>query len=572
MNFLSRAWLAAQTAVVTWKASSDAGRNPFAPFAFADVTGMRRTNAGETVSPGRALTLAAYFAAIRVISEDVAKLPLGVYRKKIPRGNELLPEHPIEQLLDVSPNPEQTSYTFRETMTQWALGWGNGYAEIVRDGAGRVRQLWPIHPSRVTLIRIDGKLKYRVTADMDPASLNASPRYAEFDPEDIFHLRGMGTGLLGYSIAAFAAETIGVGLAAETFGASFFGQGATVSGILTHPDQLDEVARQNLRESWAKTYGGAKNSHKVAILEEGVQFQTISVPPEQAQFLETRQFTVEEVCRWFRVAPHKIQHLLRSSFSNIEQQSIEHVTDTLMPWLVRWEKEVKRQLIVGEPMVYVQHDVNGLLRGDANARSNWYRTMINIGAMSPNDVRECEGLNPVPGTAGDKYYMQTNMSTLDRIESGEATAKPGVAGPRIETAPAEDGGTAEAAERRQQFLAQLDALGPAFEAAADRVLRKEAIAIERKGKLVPVAWLNDFYSEWSTNLVDAMLPVAQSACRIGANVLGRELAHVDVDSWSATYAAEAKKHFSASASIPATHVPSLLAGEIRQLILAAYPE
>lgn len=385
---------------------------------------VKRTTSGETVTPDGALVLSTYFACVRNLSEDVAKLPIGIF-KQVGESRLLLPLHPIERLLDSIPNPEQSSFTLRETLTQWLLSWGNCFAEIVRSNAGAVAQLWPIHPSRVRLRRLpDGSLIYQVMCDMDPASVRPQQKYVELKPADMFHVRGLGSGLLGYSVAALAAESIGASLAAERFGAAFFGQGATQSGILTHPGTLDEPAQKNLRESWQKTYGGARNSHKIAVLEEGVTYTPISIPPDEAQFLETRQFQVEEICRWFRMPPHKVQQLLRSTFSNIEHQSIEYVTDTLMPWLCRWEKEVKRQLIT-EPDVYMRHDVKELMRGDAATRSTYLKTLVYMGAISINEARMAEGFNPIDEDWANEHYMQVSMSTVKRIASGEAAAKPG---------------------------------------------------------------------------------------------------------------------------------------------------
>ncbi len=560
------------------KAISTDPRNPLSPFAFQDLGSSKRTNAGEVITPNRALTLAVYFACVRAISEDIAKLPICVYRK-LPggKGKEELVDHPLANLLDNTPNPDNSSYTFRETMTQWALSWGNGFAEIVRNGAGEVKQLWPIHPSRVRLIRREGRLIYQVGSDNDPATLRPQLTYAEFAPSDILHIRGMGSGLLGYSIASYAAETIGIGLAAQTFGASFFGQGSTASGILTHPGVLKEDAKQNLRDSWQKTYGGAKNSHKVAILEEGLKWERISIPNNESQFIETRQFEIEEVCRWFRVSPHKVQHLLRATFSNIEHQGTEHATDCLGPWMKRWEKEVKRSLIV-EPDVYVKHDANDLMRGDSNARANWYRTMVAAGIYSINEVREMEDENPIEGEGGDEHFMQINMAPVGKVASGEAAAKsvPDKAAGGDDTNPA--GGPKPAKPEDQgarvaSAEAQVSALAPVFLAEADRVLRREAMAFQRQvGKPGVGAWAATFFKEQPAHMVDSFGALCVALSTSVGNTIGVPTADVgmSLEAFAQEYCAEALASVCRNVTLPASHTPDVLSKAVINIVASAY--
>lgn len=379
----------------------------------------RQTQSGTQVSPEVSLTLSAYFAALRAISEDVAKLPLGVYRRMKPRGKERLPEHPAWQMLRVRPNPEMSSMTFRETMTAWALGWGRGIAEIVRDGRDRPRELWPIHPSVVRPCRKAGRQIYEVFPSPADQRLKSGKRI-ELEARDVLHIRGLGGPLDGYSIAQLAAESIGVGLAAQLHAASFFGNGTQLSGVLQHPGKLSKQSYDNLANSWAEKHGGPRNSWKPAILEEGMQWKETSVPPRDAQFLESRQFETEDIARWFRIPPHKIGHLLRSTNNNIEHQGIEYVQDTLLPWLIRWEQELGAKLFPEEPEVFAEHNVTALLRGDQQSRGQYYRTMIFSGVYSPNDVREMENMNPIPEPGADRYYMQTAMAPLEAIANGGA--------------------------------------------------------------------------------------------------------------------------------------------------------
>ncbi len=559
------------------KAVSTDPRNPLSPFAFQDMGNTRRTNAGETVTPNRALTLAVYFACVRVISEDVGKVPICIYRDLGKLGKQDIPGHPVAKLLNQVPNNEMTAYTLKETLEQWALGWGNGYAEIVRDGNGVVRQLWPIHPSRVRLVRRGADLGYQVGSDNDPASVREQYKYVEFKPEEIFHIRGMGSGLLGYSIAAYAAETIGLALAAETFASAFFGQGSTASGILTHPGVLNETARTNLRESWQKTYGGARNSHKVAILEEGLKWEKISIPPNEAQMLETRQFEIEEVCRWFRVSPHKVQHLLRSTFNNIEQLATEHVTDCLGPWFVRWEQTIKRSLIGDEEGVNARHDVDALMRGDSNARANWYRTMIASGGYSINEVRAKEDENPIDGEGGDEHFMQINMAPVGKVASGEAAAKSvpdKVAGGDGANPTGEPAKPDDNQARVHSAEAQCQALAPVFLAEADRVLRREAMAVQRaQTKSGFAEWSASFFREQVNHMIDAFHPLTGALSHSLANIMGVPAVEtgVTLEGFCHAYCQEAQAALAERhGKLPVSHVPSSLSHSIISLVTSAY--
>jgi HK97 family phage portal protein len=381
-----------------------------------------RTRAGVEVSPTAAMTLPAYYAALRAISEDIGKLPLCTYARLTPRGKRKASDHPLYALLHDAPNPWMTAMAWREAMTHYALAWGNAYAEIVREAGTIVALGRPIHPSRVTP-RFDstGALLYDVYVG-DVSVRSDAPRpmtSVPFAQRDLLHLRGLGDGLLGYSVAQYAAESLGVSLAAQQFGAAFFGNGTHLGGIFTHPNTLSDIALGHLRDSLAAFRGA--DALKTMILEEGMTYERSAIPPEDAQFLETRQFQVEEVARWFRIPPHKIGHLTHATFTNIEHQGLEYVVDTLQPWLVRWEQELKRKLFADDPDHFAEHQILGLLRGDQTARANYYRTRFYLGSISPNDIRELENENPItdaegnPDPAGDLYYIQNNLATLGAI-------------------------------------------------------------------------------------------------------------------------------------------------------------
>lgn len=370
------------------------------------------TRAGIRVSPQSAMGLSTYYACIRNISEDVGKLPLLTYRRLLPRGKERVPGHWAYPLLHDAPNDDMTAMTFREVLTAHALGWGNGYAEIVRNGRGIPGAFAPIHPSRVHLQRDDqGRLVYDVYGNdgiYSAAGINAST--IRLPQDDVLHIKGLGSdGYTGYSIVQLAAESLGLSLAAQTFGASFFGGGAALGGILSHPKTLSPEGQVHLRESWQTAYGGPWNAGKTAILEEGMTYTRIGIPPEEAQFLQTRIFQVPEVCRWFRMPPHKAQHLDNAHYNNVEQQNLEYVVDTLMPWLVRWESELRRKLFADEPEVFAEHLILGLLRGDQAARAAYYKARFEMGTLSPDDIREIENENPLPaGEGGNLYYLAAN--------------------------------------------------------------------------------------------------------------------------------------------------------------------
>ena len=489
--------------------------------------GGRTTQAGEVISSERALAISAYYACLRCISEDVAKLPLIVYRR-MARGKERYREHPLYVRLHDQPNDDMGSMEFRQLLQFWACGWGGGFAEIAWSGTGA--KLHPIHPSRVTInpsINGGGRI-YSV------ANERAAPTFLQ--AENVFHLHGLGNELGGYSVARIAAESLGLTLAAQTFGSSFFGNGSTVNGVLTHPNHLGEGAQENLRKSWADRYGGPYNASKPAILEEGMKWERIGIPPEEAQFLETRMFQVEEVCRWFRMPPHKIQHLLRATFSNIAHQAIEYVVDTLTPWLTRWEQEIQRKLFVGEPDLFAEHLTLGLLRGDEAARVAFYNGMFMIGSMSQNDIREAENMNGI-GPEGDVYYIPLNMVRSEDAAEGlpqnmkTPTDNPsGVGDGNLDEMPpadvpgedSEDDGNPlpEAPPPRPNRSEMVEALRPMVEQLLGGVLRKEEKAVvraaEKYGSDIPefTKWLDDFYLGHVDYFLSTMSPLYLSLTKI----------------------------------------------------------
>jgi HK97 family phage portal protein len=419
-NRLSTAWSTRRASAEPSGARTDT-QSP-SPWLLDWAQGGRRSSAGVHVSPHGSLALAAYYACLRVIAEDCAKLPLQVL-EHLERGRRKAVEHWLWPILHDQFNDDMTAITGREVMTHHVVGWGNTYGYIMRDRSmtrrdGQPVGIYPLHPARVRPQRDPqtGQIVYRVYRHLTEPDAREIPEIVP--ARDMIHLKGLGPdGLIGYSIAQIAAESLGLSLAAQRYGASFFGNSATPSGVLKHPMTLSEEAQKHLKASHLEQHGGPDASQGLMILEEGMEWQSIAIPPEQAQFLETRQFQVREVCRWFRMQPHKIGDLTDAHHTNIESQNIEHVTDTMLPWYVKWEQEINRKLLAGTSY-YTKHDVRGLLRGDSAARAAYYQTMFMIAAYSPNMILELEDDNPYEG--GDERFLQIQYAPVQQIVDGTA--------------------------------------------------------------------------------------------------------------------------------------------------------
>lgn len=367
----------------------------------------RNSASGKKVTEESALQITAVYACVRVLAETLAGLPLHVYRYNSSGGKEKYRNHPLYKLLHDEPNPEMTSFAFRETLMSHLLLWGNAYAQVIRDGAGVVRALYPLMPNRMAVKRSEsGRVYYEYTRQTG----ERVPLIAE----NVLHIPGLGfDGLVGYSPIDMAREAIGLAMATEEYGAKFFANGAAPGGVLEHPGTLKDPHK--VRESWNAAYQGSQNAHRVAVLEEGMKYTPIGISPEQAQFLETRKFQINEIARIFRVPPHMIGDLEKSSFSNIEQQSLEFVKYTLDPWVIRWEQAIYRRLLTEseKDSVSVKFNVDGLLRGDYESRMNGYAVARQNGWMSANDIRELENLDRIPAEdGGDLYLINGAMTKL----------------------------------------------------------------------------------------------------------------------------------------------------------------
>ena len=390
------------------------------------------STSGKTVTERSAMQMTAVYSCVRILAEAIAGLPLHLYTYKEDGGKEKAIGHPLYLLLHDEPNPEMSSFVFRETLMTHLLLWGNAYAQIIRNGKGEVVALYPLMPNRMTVDRdSSGQLFYSYQMNnSDAPTMKAGAVILK--PSDVLHIPGLGfDGLVGYSPIAMAKNAIGLAIATEEYGAKFFANGATPGGLLEYPGTVKDPDR--VRESWNKGFSGSQNAGKVAILEEGMKYTPISIAPEQAQFLETRKFQINEIARIFRVPPHMVGDLEKSSFSNIEQQSLEFVKYTLDPWVVRWEQSLSRALFTPEEKkkYFFKFNVEGLLRGDYQSRMNGYATARQNGWMSANDIRELENLDRIPAEeGGDLYLINGNMLPLVHagafadIDSGKEESEP----------------------------------------------------------------------------------------------------------------------------------------------------
>ena len=403
------------------------------------------------------MQMTAVYCCVRILSEAVASLPLQFYRYTDDGGKEKAVEHPLYFLLHDEPNPEMTSFIFRETLMTHLLLYGNAYSQIIRNGKGEVVALYPLMPDRMAVDRDGhGRLYYEYTVyDSDDVAgrkgTDKTGKTVRLKPYDVLHIPGLGfDGLVGYSPIAMAKNAIGLAIATEEYGSKFFANGAAPSGVLEHPGTIKDPSR--VRESWQNTFGGSGNANKVAVLEEGMKYTPISISPEQAQFLETRKFQIDEIARIFRVPPHMIGDLEKSSFNNIEQQSLEFVKYTLDPWVSRWEQAMVRALLTPEEKrkYFFKFNVDGLLRGDYQSRMNGYATARQNGWMSANDIRELENLDRIPAEqGGDLYLINGNMTKLE--DAGIFAG--GNDGPAEESAggdPGQEDGTEQPVRRRRR--------------------------------------------------------------------------------------------------------------------------
>ena len=381
---------------------------------------LGQTNAGEVITERNALQMTAVYACVRIIAEAMAGLPLHVYKYTDNGSKEKDYKHPLYHLLHNEPNPEMTSFIWRETAMTHMLLWGNSYSQIIRDRAGRVIGLYPLMPDRMKVDRDDdGKLYYEYTMRSDDGAKGETGT-VRMQPKDVLHVPALGfDGLVGYSPIAMAKNAIGLSMAAEKYGAKFFAEGGTPKGILTMPNLVKNYDK--IRETWREGMYNTRAGANVAILEKGAEYKPVSINPSDAQFLETRKFQIDEIARIFRIPPHMIGDLERATFSNIENQSLEFVKYTIDPWVARWEQSMCRALFneKEKQSMFIKFNVDGLLRGDYKTRMEGYSIARQNGWMSMNEIRELENLDRVPAEqGGDAYLVNGNMIPVTRAMKG----------------------------------------------------------------------------------------------------------------------------------------------------------
>lgn len=382
---------------------------------------------GLHVSIDTSKRLTAVTAALRVIAETQATIPLLTYRRLTPKGKARAVEHPLYKILHNQANPWQTAFEFKRLMTHHAAAGGVAYARIVSNGRGEIEALVPLLPSRVRpVVREDGTIAFEYRRPNGPGVM--------YRFEEVFKLLAFSEdGVTSKSLIETCQEAVGVGMAAEEFAARFYGNNGTPQGVLTHPKALSQPAKDRLRAEWERRYSGAQNFGKTALLEEGMGYQAIGVSFKDAQFLESRKFQVTEIARLFRIPPHMLGDLERSTFTNIEHQGQEFVTYTMATWLVMWEQAIWRDLLTTTEQadLFAEHLVDSLLRGDSTARNASYTAGRNGGWLSANDVREKENLNPIEG--GDVYLIPMNM-----VDASAPPAPPAPPAPTRAIEPDED--------------------------------------------------------------------------------------------------------------------------------------
>lgn len=403
------------------------------------------TIAGVPITADTVLKNATAWACITYLSRTVGQLPWRVMQDRGDSAPRRVPTHPVERLIHTRPNPEMSSFAFRETVVGWAARYGNAVSEIVTDNRGVPVALWPQHPTRVTFERDEdsGELLYGVRANDGSVRLLRGPQ--------VFHVRGFGEGSVGLDVISYAAESLGWAQATELFGASFFGNGMNASGFLYVPGKISQEAKDAIEVELKEKHGGPRKGNRVMVLDGNLKFEkAASVDPDNAQFIETRQHQVEEICRWFGVPPHKVMHMLRATFTNIEHQSIEVVVDHITPWALRFEQEADYKLFgQNRQGFFTKMDLKGLLRGDFKSRQEGLQIMRRNGIVSGNEWRRLEDLEEI-GRAGDKYIVEGNMTTLDQVGEKPVAAQVPAGDPQDDAQFESPGGGESAVERARQ--------------------------------------------------------------------------------------------------------------------------
>ncbi len=491
-------------------------------------TDGRATASGERVSPNKALGLSAYFAAKRAISEDIGKLPFHLYQRLSPRGKKRRPDHPVYGLIHDRPNPETAAMPFWETMVGHALDLGNGIAEIQRETGGTPVAMWQLNPTATRIYRgDDGQIRYEIQyPDRGPRTLLW---------ENVFHLHGFGfDGITGYPVAQYARETLGEILAAGKAGAAFFGNNSRPGGVIEFEEGIGAKDPKALRKEFEEGYKGAEKFNKVAVLPFPLKFKPITIPNEDAQWIQGRQFGIEEIARWFRMPPHKLQHLIYGTYANVDHLAIEYVVDTLTSWMKRIEQEVWYKLLLPRERtrLFAEFLPEGLLRGDIKVRHEVHALGRQWGYRSANDVREIENENPLPGDQGDIYMIPFNMQDASKINEKKEPAPT----PAPTPAPAPPDGTNEPSRAAVKLLM------------ADMTRRLACDASETGGERMPTP------AEVIERTVRAHAPLLRDAyartLHVEYDKITRATRRPQFDKWCREFRQNHKAHVESALSVP----------------------
>lgn len=369
------------------------------------------TAAGENVDEHTAMTYSAFWCAVLLKSGTIGSLPLHLMQRK-DRGNRIADDVPLYRVMHDRWNPFVTAKTGRQTIEAHKLTWGNGFAEKVLNGMGEVTELWPIAPNRVVSMQIfENDIVYGIRVGNEIKYLRR---------KQVLHIHGLGfDGFVGYSVVAMARKSIGLAMAMETFGANLFSQGINPGAIIK--TKVLPKDSKDMREALAESYAGLGKTHRLMLLEDGMDFQRVGIPPEDSQFLESRQHSVTDMARWFNLPPHKLKDLSKSSFNNIEQEQISFVTDSILPDLIDDEQEFHLQLLTDRQRyvekLYWKHVVEGLLRADAKSRAEYYQIMKRNTLMTPNEIRNKEDFNPHSDPRADELWTEANVVPLSKLDA-----------------------------------------------------------------------------------------------------------------------------------------------------------
>jgi HK97 family phage portal protein len=536
--------------------------------AAAALFGYRPTLSGTVVSDVTALESPAYFAGVRNVSEDLATLPLITYRRIDERKRERDPDFYLYPILHDMPNEEIDAVTFFEMQQAWLMMRRNAYAEVVRDRTGRCMGLWPIPPSRVSVRRFEGELLYQVSLPPGMTDPQSGLPFKILDRSRILHVKALALdGILGLNSITTHSEAIGLSLALDRYGAAFFGNDGTPGGTYEHPGKLTDPAYKRLKGALEDRHKGLENAHRIAILEEGMKFNATSVPNDKAQFIDSKRYSVEDMGRLNRIAPHKIGDLSRATFSNIEHQGIDYVVSTIRPPAVRWERAIHAQVYLADDRKthYSEFLLDALLRGDSQQRAQAFATMRQNGVINADEWRALENLNPIEDGSGAVYLVNGTMMPVNgemsldkRIEAVGALIRAGfdpvvaakslgldpmphIGLPPVTVQPAyllDKNGQKPAEE--EPDAARL--FRPLFLAAAQRCVHKEATALAKavekvlrpNGMRAFEGWVTEFYRDHGATIKQAFVPIAVA---VGEAIRGAS--GPDLGEWAEDYAQNA---------------------------------